>query len=219
MKTARTAAIATLAAAAVIGGFLLTATARAHCDTTGGPVIPEARAALAKGDVTPVLKWVKKENEAEITAAFAKAVKVRSQGPEAQELADHYFLETLVRLHRAGEGAPYTGIRDEPVQPIVAMADKALADGSADGMIAKMSAHMARAVQEKFQKALEAGKHKDESVQAGREYVEAYVTYMHYVEGLRDTIMSAGGHQHAGAGHAPAEEARETHGQQSQNEP
>lgn len=173
--------------------------ALAHCDTTSGPIIPEARAALNSGDVTPVLKWVKKENEAQIRAAFAKAVAVRTKGPEAKELADQYFLETLIRLHRAGEGAPYTGIKDEPVAPIVALADKALADGSADAMIKRMSDHMAKGVKEKFNKALEAGKSKDKSVEAGRAYVEAYVAYTHYVEGIHAAIKSGGGHHHAGA--------------------
>jgi hypothetical protein len=197
----------------VMGLAVLTpSTVRAHCDTMNGPVIPEAKAALEKGDVTPILKWVKKDKEEEIKAAFAQTVAVRAKGPEAKELADKYFLETLVRLHRAGEGAPYTGIKDEPVEPIVALADKALADGSGDDMIKKMSAHMAQAVQEKFKKAMEAKKNKDKSVEAGREYVEAYVIYMHYVEGIHDAIMSAGGHGHAEAstaGHAEKAEPKE----------
>jgi hypothetical protein len=175
---------------------LLAKSASAHCDTTGGPIIPEAKAALEKGDVTPILKWVKKDNEAEIKAAFTRAVAVRAKGPEAKELANQYFLETLVRLHSAGEGAPYTGIKDEPVEPIVALADKALAKGSANEMITKISSHMAGAIMEKFNKALEAVKDKDKSVEAGRQFVEAYVTYMHYVEGIHSAIMSAGGHHH-----------------------
>lgn len=177
--------------------------ALAHCDTTGGPVILEARDALDKGDATPVLKWVRKENEAEVKAAFARAVAVRAKGPEARELADRYFLETLVRLHRAGEGAPYTGIKDAPVEPIVAMADRALADGSADEMTRKIGAHMAVAIKEKFDKVVEARKDKDKSVEAGREFVRAYVAYMHYVEGLHAAIASAGGH-HAEGGEGAA---------------
>lgn len=187
---------------------LLAGSALAHCDTTSGPIIPEAQAALNSGDVTPVLKWVKKENEAEIRAAFAKAVAVRAKGPEARELADQYFFETLVRLHRAGEGAPYSGIKDEPVAPIVALADKALADGSADEMVKRMSDHMAKGVKEKFNKALEARKTKDKSVEAGREYVEAYVAYTHYVEGIHAAIKSAAGH-HAGAAATSAPAAAE----------
>lgn len=128
---------------------LLAGSALAHCDTVKGPIIPEAQAALNSGDVTPILKWVKKGDEAEIRAAFAKAVAVRAKGPEAKALADQYFLETLIRLHRAGEGAPYSGIKDEPVAPIVALADKALADGSADEMVKRMSDHMANGVKEK----------------------------------------------------------------------
>ena len=55
----------------------------AHCDTLDGPVVMAARAALEKGDVTPVLKWVKKENEEEIRALFKKTLAVRSKGAEA----------------------------------------------------------------------------------------------------------------------------------------
>jgi len=81
---------------------------RAHCDILAGPVVMDAKKALEKSDVTPVLKWVKKEHEGEIKVAFKKTLKVRKQSKEAKELADMYFFETLVRLHRAGEGAPYT---------------------------------------------------------------------------------------------------------------
>ena len=186
--------------------ILLAGSARAHCDTTRGPIIPEAKAALEKGDVTPILKWVKHDHEAEIKAAFAKAVAVRALGPEAKEVADHSFLETLIRVHRAGEGAPYTGIKDAPVDPVVAMAEKALADGSATEMVGKLNHHLAAAVEEKFNKVVEAAKNKDMSVGAGREYVEAYVTYMHYIEGLHSAMVSAGAHHaEAGAGAAAHE--------------
>ncbi len=193
-------AIATTLPLSVISIVLLYASiALAHCDTMNGPIIPEAKAALEKGDITPILQWVKKDDEVEITKVFAKAVAVRSQSPQAKELADQYFLETLIRLHRAGEGAPYTGLKDEPVEPIVAMADKALADGSADKMIENLSTHMAKAIKEKFDKALAASKDRYKNLEAGREYVEAYVTYVHYVEGIHSVMLSAGGHQHAGA--------------------
>lgn len=185
----------------------------AHCDTEAGPLIPEARAALEAGDPIPVLKWVGPAAEPEIRAAFAQAVAERAQGPEAKEAADQKFLETVVRIHREGEGASYTGLKDEPVAPIVAMADLALAAGSADEMIGKMSAHLEHAVREKFDRALETSRHKDESIEAGRAYVAAYVTYMHYVEAVHEALMAAGGHGHGEAaetdeGHAePAEPA------------
>lgn len=177
---------------------------RGHCDTMKGPIIPEAQAALDKGDVTPVLKWVKPDHEAEVKAAFAQAVTVRAKGPEAKALADRYFLETLIRLHRAGEGAPFTGIKDEPVDPVAAMADAALAGGSPDKMIKELSAHLAAAVKAKLEKAAVAAKSKEASVEAGRAYVEAYVTYVHYIEAVHAAIAAAGGHGEASA--APAYE-------------
>ena len=204
---------ATIRSGLFLAAALAAGSAFAHCDTLNGPVIPEAKAALAAGDVSPVLKWVQPADEVAIKAAFAKAIAVRGQSPEAQELADQFFLETLIRLHRAGEGAPYTGLKDEPVEPIVALADGALASGSADEMIGKITGHVAGAIREKFEKALEAKKHADESVEAGREYVEAYVAYVHFVEGVHAAVMSAGSHAHAGGGatHAPAAAAHEAH--------
>ena len=182
--------------------FLLVGQVSAHCDSTQGPLIPEARAALEAGEVAPVLKWVGKEHEAEIEAVFAQAIAVRGQGGEARDLADQYFLETLVRLHRAGEGAPYTGIKDEPVPPIIAAADRALLQGSVEGMMQDLTAHMQLAVTEKFNRAMEAKMHKDESVSAGRAYVEAYVTYVHYVEALSATIVSSSAHHAEESGQA-----------------
>jgi hypothetical protein len=190
---------------------ILVGNAKAHCDTVGGPVIPEARAALEKGEVTPVLKWVKAENEAEIRRLFAQAVAVRGKGGDAKALADQHFLETLIRLHRAGEGAPYTGIKDEPVEPIAAMADQTLASGSAEELIGMINTHLAGAIREKFQRVVATAKEKDKSIDAGREYVEAYVTYLHYVEGVHAAIAAAGDH-HGGGGEAgPAEAEHQKH--------
>jgi hypothetical protein len=164
-----------------------------------GPVIPEAMAALEKGDITPVLKWIKPEYETEVKTAFSLAVKVRDKSPEAKKLADKYFLETLIRIHRAGEGAPYTGIKETPPEKIIILTDQALVSGSADELIEKIQTHLAEAIKEKFNKALQASKNKDKSIESGREFVEAYVQYTHYVEGIHAAIMSTGSHH----GHSP----------------
>jgi hypothetical protein len=167
----------------------------AHCDTLDGPVVMEARAALEKGKVTPVLKWVKKEHEEAICAAFERTLAVRSKGPEAKELADRYFFETLVRLHREGEGAPYTGLKPAgQVDPPVAAADKAIAEGSVDELAKKIGQAAEKSVRERFETLINAKKHKDDSVEAGREYVEAYVLFVHHVEGLHNTIAGGGDH-------------------------
>ncbi len=164
--------------------FLAPQVAQSHCDTLDGPVVLTAMKALEKGDVTPVLKWVKKENEAEIRALFKKTLAVRSKGPEAKELADRYFLETLVRLHRAGEGAPYTGLSAEPVEPVIAEADKSVENGSVDHLVKHISEAVASGIRKRFTHTLEKKKHADESIDAGREFVEAYVDFTHYVERL-----------------------------------
>ena len=174
--------------------------ANAHCDTLDGPVVKDARVALEKADVTPVLKWVKKDAEAEIKAAFQKTLTVRKAGKDAQDLADQFFFETLIRVHRAGEGAPYTGLKPagSPLEPGVAEADKALASGSSEELVKGIQAHLATEIEERFSKVLEAKKHADESVDAGRKYVEAYVEYVHFVERLHADMAGHVGH-HEGA--------------------
>lgn len=167
----------------------------AHCDTLDGPVVQTARTALEKKDITPLLKWVKATDENEIRAAFQKTLVVRTQGAEAKELADMYFFETIVRIHRAGEGAPYTGLKPgTAVDPAVAMADKALESGSVDKLDGVLSNAMSHGIRERFQRALEAQKHANDSVEAGREFVKEYVIFTHYVEGLHAMVKGGGGH-------------------------
>jgi hypothetical protein len=169
----------------------------AHCDTLEGPVVTDAKKALEKGDVNPVLKWVKKEQEGEIREAFKKTLAVRSKGPEAKELADRYFFETLVRIHRAGEGAPYTGLSKEPPEPIIAAVDKALEKGGVDHVVTHVTEEAAKGIRERFSKAIERKKRAEESVAAGREYVEAYVEFTHYVERIFNHATSkAEEHKH-----------------------
>lgn len=169
----------------------------AHCDTMGGPLIKDAKVALEKKDVTPVLKWVKKEKEPEVRAAFETALAERSKGPETQKKTDMKFFEILVRIHREGEGTSFTGIKSaDAIEPIEAEADKALESGSAADLISEMSRHLAAGVKERFDRVLAKKKHKDDSVEAGREYVEAYVEYLHHVEGIHKTIAGKSGHNH-----------------------
>ncbi len=179
----------------------LSKSAFAHCDTLDGPVVQAARGALEKGDVTSLLKWVRPDDEKEIKAAFMETLTVRRQGDEAKKLADKYFFETLVRIHRAGEGAPYTGLKPgEAVDPAVALADKALGNGSVDKLVKVLTNAMANGIRERFQHTRETQKHADDSVAAGREFVESYVIFTHYVEGLHG-LIKAGAVHHGETGH------------------
>jgi hypothetical protein len=186
-------------------GILASRDARAHCDTMDGPVVNTARMALEKGDVTPVLKWVRKKDEDEIKEQFQKTLAARKQGKEAKELADRYFFETLVRIHRAGEGAPYTGLKSEPVEAIIQAADKALDSGSADHVVKHVSEAAAAGIRERFNRVKEAKKHAEESVEKGREFVEAYVIFTHYVERIHMDAVGAGEHHGGAKEEKPAE--------------
>ena len=167
----------------------------AHCDTLGGPVVETARSALDKGDVTPLLKWVRTDEEKEIQAAFEKTLAMRTYGSEAKEFADMYFFETLVRIHREGEGAPYTGLKPgAAIDPAVALADQALESGSIDKLVKVLTNAMANGIRERFAHAYENQKHADDSVITGREFVESYVVFTHYVEGLHGLIKGNTAH-------------------------
>ena len=183
----------TRVAVIVVGLVVLAASpAHAHCDTLDGPVVAAARAALAKGDVSPALIWVKEDGAAEMRAAFAKALVVRATGPQARDLADAYFFETLVRLHRQGEGEPYTGLKPAGLDPgpAVRLADRALESGSVDDLVSLVTSSSSAGIRERFRLAMDARTHSGESVEAGRKYVEAYVEFLHYTERLLEVAVS-----------------------------
>lgn len=172
----------------------------AHCDTLGGPVIKAAKKALESGDVRPVLIWVQKQDEATIQKAFQKTLAVRKLNAEAQELADMYFFETLVRIHRAGEGAPFTGLKPAGAEePPIAAADKAVESGRVDELAGEISAHVSAGIKKHFHDLMEKKKTMMKSVEAGREFVAAYVTFIHYVEKLY--LDAAGSAEHGTAAH------------------
>lgn len=166
---------------------------RAHCDTMDGPVVTAAKQALESKDVNLVLPWVRPEGEEEIRAAFGKVLKVRALDPTARDLADRYFFETLVRVHRAGEGAPYTGLqpagRDRG--PAIPAADKALEDGSAEALVRLLTGGVRHGVHARFHRALEKKNYDNQDVGAGREYINAYVSFVHYVENVYQAAVGA----------------------------
>jgi hypothetical protein len=175
----------------------------AHCDGLDGPVVTAARKAIAAGNVNLVLPWVQKADEPEIRAAFEKTLAVRTLNLQAKELADTYFFETLVRVHRAGEGAPYTGLKPagRDLGPAIPAGDKAIETRSAEALLKLLTDTMRAGLHARFHETVEKSGHFNDSVDAGREYVKSYVEYIHYVEGIYEAAKGpAGGHEHdAGA--------------------
>ena len=172
---------------------LLLVWAVGHCDGMDGPLVVLAKKALETGNVNLVLPWVRAEDETEITHAFDHAVSVRKLGSQARELADTHFFETLVRIHRAGEGAPFTGLKPagRDLGPAIPAADRALEDGSVDAVVRLVTDAVARGIRERFQAAWSKRRFGPNDVEAGREYVEAYVPYIHLVERLFDVAKES----------------------------
>ena len=169
--------------ALLVAAIMLTPTsARAHCDALDGPVVKAAQKALSTGNVNLVLVWVLAQDEKQIRDAFDRTLVVRKQGRDAMALADMYFFETLVRIHRAGEGEPYTGLKPAggAVAPAIALADEVIVSGDVDTLIRMLADEVRHGVTQAFEHA--SGSRNYANVPAGREHVRAYVTYIHYVE-------------------------------------
>lgn len=192
-------------AVAAIGGWA--STAAAHCDTLDGPVVGAAHHALESGQVEHALIWVQKADERTIRDAFARARSARSAGGAAAERADHAFYATLVRVHRKGEGAPYTGLKPAGhIEPPVAAADQSLAKGEPADVEKMILARTQAGLRQRFEAVAHRRGFAPTDVAAGRAYVDAYVDYMHYVE----RVYAAAGddaHGHAAERHAPEAKA------------
>jgi hypothetical protein len=206
----RMAKLGCVAAAVIIIAWISAGRALAHCDTLDGPVVTRAREALEKKDVKLVLPWVAAEDEGEIRQAFELAVAVRGKGEKEKELADRFFFETLVRVHRAGEGAPFTGLKPAGLDmgPAIPAADKALETGDPEVVLDLINEKVHEGIHMYYLTATEKKMHAGESVEAGRAYVQAYVPYVHFVERIYNdaTTPIAHGASDAGiAGHGHPE--------------
>lgn len=170
--------------------------ASAHCDSYDGPVVKAGQKALATGDLDHALIWIKPASEPELRAAFQQTQKVRRLGADARALAERYFLETLVRLHRAGENEPYTGLkpRGTDLGPVIPVADVAVASGSIEALSKLITDHTLEGLQHRLERVVAKRKFKPHDIERGREYVEAYTAFMHYVEQV---------HAAAAAHHSP----------------
>ncbi len=171
--------------------------ARGHCDGLDGPVVTSAKRALEKGDVKLVLPWVKADAEPEIREAFQRTLSVRKAGGEARALADTWFFETLVRVHRAGEGAPYTGLKPagRDLGPAIPAADAALETGKPQLLVKLLADATHAGLHERYLRAAAARKdYAPGDVEAGRRFVAAYVDYLHYVERVYAAATKGGAH-------------------------
>ncbi len=160
-------------------------TVQAHCDTAEGPAVKDGRKALETGNINYALKWIPADGEAEMLDVFEKALKVRTLGAEAAELADRLFLETMVRIHRMGEGVGFTGIQPVGTQidPVVKAADEAIALGSDADLLPMVPEERRAELDKRFRATLAIKDFDVDDIAAARRYVAAYVSYFKYAEG------------------------------------
>jgi len=183
---------------------LLVSPAFAHCDSMDGPVVHDAQRAIEAQDVTPVLKWVTAADEDEIRAAFDMTLAVRGESDTAMQVADRYFYETLIRVHRASEGEGFTGLKPAgSVDPAIAAADKSVGGRQFEPHAEELASGVRHGVEERFRVAYEKRQTAEDSVEQGREYVEAYVQLTHFAEQVDVLTKVGASHQHldAEAGH------------------
>ncbi len=159
------------------------------------PVIKDAVKALNSNNVNLVLKWITPEQEKEITSLFHKTYALKNNDKEVYEIVEKHFFETLVRLHREAEGAPYTGLKPAgSTKQIIQMTDKALQEDNIEGFLIKLESSLNNVVQEKYKKVAELYKVKDNSIDQGRAFVEAYVDYTHTIEAIHHFIENGATH-------------------------
>ena len=184
-----------LIAVAVGVGFLALTPVRAlaHCDGLDGPVVKAAQRALETRNPALVLIWVHEKDEPDIRKAFEQTLAVRALSPQARELADRFFFETLVRVHRAGEGAPFTGLKPagRDLGPAIPAADEAVRVGSVEAVRQLLTAAIQERLRQHFGQVTATTAFAPDDVAAGREYVKAYVEFIHFVERLYASAMKA----------------------------
>lgn len=176
--------------------ILLTQYAYAHCDSKEGPVIKAAIKSLETGNINYSLIWIPEKDEPELIRLFEKVLKVRKFNDEAKTLADNYFFETLVRIHRMGEGVNYTGIKpdDYKIEQGILDADKALENGTMDIILTQIPADRVNKISQLFAETTSKKNFDYNNVAAGREYVESYVHFIHAVEEVYATGKSCDKH-------------------------
>ena len=172
---------------------LTPARALAHCDGLDGPVVKAAQRALETRNSALVLIWVQDKDEREIQTAFEQTLAVRELSPQAKELADRFFFETLVRVHRAGEGAPFIGLKPagRDLGPAIPTADEAVRAGSAEPVRRLLTDAIQERLREQFAEVIATKTFKSDDIAAGRAYIRAYVEFIHFVERLYDSTMNA----------------------------
>lgn len=186
-----------------------------HCDSLDGPVVRAARHALEAGEVALVLPYVPASAEEEVQATFASVLPVRALGHEARLVAERLFFETVVRLHRQGEGAPFTGLRPAGLDlgPVVPLAEEAVESGSPEDLTTFLGAVLTDELHRRLSAVTELGDARNGSVERERQWITAMLDFQAYSHRLFEALESQA-HAHGDTHETPlaAEAPSHEHG-------
>ena len=195
----------TLICALVAAGLLFgMQNAHAHCDSLDGPVAKAVQKSLEDGNVNPVMAYAPAAAEAEIRTAFEKSRKVRALGADARALADQAFMETVIRLHRAGEGAAYTGLKPAGADygPVIPAAEHAVETGDLTKLKTVLVEEIEHALRERLEHVQELQKKASlepktaAEVPHARERISAELGFITFAEVLRQAAHGKGAEHH-----------------------
>jgi hypothetical protein len=191
---------------ALIGAGLLFGmqSAEAHCDAVDGPVAKAVQKALEDGNVNPVLAYAPATAEAEIRTVFEKSRKVRGLSEDARAVADQALMETVIRLHRAGEGAAYTGLKAAGADygPVIPAAEHAVESGDLAKLKSILAEEIEHALRERLAHVQQLQKRAPQEpktaaeVSAARERISAELGFITFAEVLREAAHGRGAEHH-----------------------
>ena len=172
-----------------------------HCDTMDGPVVTAARDALERDDVDVALPFVPADGEDEVRAVFELARKARAEGGVAREVADLYFFDTVVRVHRRGEGAAHTGLQPAglDVGPVIPVAEQAADTGDPAALLALLREELEHQVVHRLEEVRSLAAHAGAGVPPARAATSArlgLLVWAHKVHALLQADVHEDGHSH-----------------------
>jgi len=131
--------------------------------------------ALDAQDVEIALAFVDEASEAEVRTIFEEVSEIRTLRATVREIADRLFTETVVRLHRASEGAPFTGLKPAGLDhgPVIPVAERAIRTGSPDELIGELTHEVEVEVKARLDRVLALRARAHEGLRPAREYTSA----------------------------------------------
>jgi len=161
-----------------------------YIDSMDGPVVKAAEKALDMEDVKHVLPFVSFEDEDEIKDSFEKTLLVRELSADAAELADYWFFETTVRLHRKEEEKTYTGLKSAGIDwgPIIPKIDQAIETENIDELLNFILNFIREDINSRFDDLLSKKDYDINDVEDARDYINSREEFIEYTRKFYDYV-------------------------------